>query len=82
MTGEQIAWTILAACALSISYMLHCVAKPWRDHPPCKGSGKHRSSWWNGTLSVCKGCGGKGRVLRVGTKLIKRFANLPHWPRG
>ncbi len=57
------------ALVLAAGYLLTSWWWPYRAHRRCRGTGKLRSPAGRAFRS-CPGCGGTGRVLRVGRRLF------------
>jgi hypothetical protein len=64
---------LLAAALLGIPYLAVCVFSPRTRHTgfgACNGSGEARSRLYPWAYHRCRGCGGTGRQVRIGARMV------------
>lgn len=71
-TGHPWLCALVAAC-LAIGWLIDCSRYPKRDCLRCRGAGKFKRGFlWFVTSKECGGCGGAGRKIRLGTRVLTR----------
>lgn len=53
-----------------VGYLVSCGAHPYRVCTACGGSKESHSTTFKGAYGVCRPCGGQGRTVRFGAKLL------------
>lgn len=61
-----IAWLVVTGAG----YVFSCWLHPRRDCWTCDGSGKHRGRIYTYASRACQACGGSGRRLRLGSRIL------------
>lgn len=72
--GAGITGLLIAALILGVPYAVSCRLHPRAPHRGCKGTGRHVSPLYPWATRKCKGCGGAGRQVRYGTRVL----GMPH----
>ncbi len=67
-------WLLLAAAAVAAAsaYLVSLRLHPWWPCRSCGGSGKTRDWLWGKATGACPKCGGRGRLPRLGIRVLQR----------
>lgn len=53
-------------------YLLSCAIHPFKVCPACQKTGQSTSTTFKGAFGPCRRCGGSGRRIRAGARLLGR----------
>lgn len=65
---------IIGLAVVAVVYVVGVRLHPRTSHRGCRGTGRHVSRLFPWSVRRCRGCGGRGQVVRLGA----RVAGMPH----
>ncbi len=69
-------WGGLALLALGLYQLVACWLWPFKAHRRCSGSGKLRAVFGGSGFRTCPGCGGSGKRVRAGRRVVDSFREV------
>jgi DnaJ-class molecular chaperone len=71
MSATSAPTTLLAVLAvMATGYVLSVVLHPWTTCRRCNGTPRSYGTVFTGAFGLCSSCGGSGRQLRLGARLL------------
>ena len=61
---------VIVVVVLLFGYLVSLRIHPFRPCRMCRGTGRHRGSFYTRTHRPCRACGGNGRAERLGVRVL------------